>query len=146
MRRSRSPALVAPLFIALIWPTLAHSSEPNSEESLLQQQRETITRLIGAARCDDDAQCRVIGIGSRACGGPQSYAAWSSTETNEAELKKVVDLNAAAEAKRQQALGIMSTCVVLPVPGVACRRADGMTTGRGQCTLRQSPTGGAGVR
>ena len=43
--------------------------------------------LIGDATCERDEQCRTLAFGAKACGGPQSYLAWSTLRTDEAVLK-----------------------------------------------------------
>ncbi|MBC8055009.1 MAG: hypothetical protein H7Y61_00350, partial [Rhizobiales bacterium] len=49
-----------------------------------------VRALIGAAGCESDAQCRSIGIGTKACGGPEFYLAWSIAGTDEAALLREV--------------------------------------------------------
>jgi hypothetical protein len=84
---------------------------------------------IGEAACDDDAQCRSLGVGSRPCGGPEAYLAWSTKEVArpptadvKAQAKAGADragrLQALAvqhrEARRQdhERSGVLSDCAV----------------------------------
>jgi hypothetical protein len=94
---------------------------------------ERVQRLIGPARCSSDAQCRVIGIGHRPCGGPERYAAWSTASTPDAQaLATAVREHADARQRWHDKQGLMSTCEVLPVPAARCDRS---AEGGGRCAL-----------
>ena len=71
--------------------------------------------------CDDASQCHTIGVGAKACGGPQSYLAWSSKNGNGAELKQLVAVHAAARRAEDANGGMMSTCSMMSDPGASCR-------------------------
>jgi hypothetical protein len=131
--------------IALAGAVFAHAAVPEPRGQGPEQRSAQIAQLIGTAPCDDEAQCRVIGIGARACGGPQRYLAWSIAHTDEVALHRMVELDARASAKELEAAGINSTCVVLPVPGVRCLRPDGKDTG-GRCVLQEGGSGSATLR
>lgn len=83
--------------------------------------RRQIDTLIGDAACDSDAQCRVIGIGARACGGPSSYRVWSSKRTSEQQLTELVQRQAQAERDELSASGRVSDCRMLMAPQAFCR-------------------------
>lgn len=77
--------------------------------------------------CDDNSQCHSIGIGAKACGGPENYLAWSSKHSDGAQLKTLVAQHAAARRENDRRQGMMSTCSVVSDPGASCRA--------GICTL-----------
>ena len=60
----------------------------------------SVLSLIGDAACASDAECRTIGVGARACGGPQSYRAWSTRRTDAAALAAASWTRAAASSAR----------------------------------------------
>lgn len=95
---------------------------------------EQIEDLIGAAACRSDAECRVIGVGAKACGGAQSYRAWSTTATDAQTLQERVDRYTTAHAAELRRSGVRSTCDITPVPAVFCK-ADPNGDGSGRCTL-----------
>jgi len=102
---------------------------------------EQIDALIGDARCSADADCRVVGVGAKACGGPQSYRAWSAAQTDAQALQRLVDRYAAARAAEMRRQGVRSTCDMAPVPAVLCR-PHAAADGSGRCSLvpaRQLP-------
>lgn len=106
----------------------------------LRAPMEPIDALIGAADCTDVGQCRVIGIGSRSCGGPDSYRAWSTLVTDEQALVAAVAKHAADVERINQQTGRMSTCVIVPEPAVSCLRSPGAS--RGTCVLQTQPRSG----
>jgi hypothetical protein len=84
------------------------------------QALQAIERAIGDAPCDSNADCRVIGVGAKACGGPERYLPWSTRYTQQPELERLVGQH--RELRRTQDVrdGRVSNCAVTPVPAVAC--------------------------
>jgi hypothetical protein len=91
----------------------------------------------GDAACDTDAQCHTIGVGSKACGGPERYLAWSSRNGDGTRLRALVAEHAAARRADDAKAGMMSTCSVVPDPGATCSA--------GHCVLRAAGTGPGGM-
>lgn len=88
-------------------------------EATLQQQ---INTAIGQAPCTADAQCRTIGVGAKACGGPMAWRPWSTQGGTKGEaLQSLTDQLAALQRQRQAQSGIVSTCSYLPDPGAVCQ-------------------------
>lgn len=92
----------------------------------------------GAAACDTDAQCHSIGIGAKACGGPERYLAWSDKSSDGARLRALVAEHAQAHRAADAKAGMMSTCSLVTDPGAMCAS--------GQCVLRQPGPGGNQAR
>lgn len=92
--------------------------------------------LHDAARgdCRSDAECRTLGVGAMACGGPQQYLPWSAAATHEPTLQAAARRYASARRKQIERTGESSVCVVLEDPGAACQPAD--ETAAGRCVLR----------
>lgn len=121
-----------PFRLATAILTLAACPALAQQDALLQR----IDALIGAAPCHDDGQCRVIGVGARSCGGPESYRAWSTLVTDERALVAATEAHAAARREADRKMGVLSTCEILPEPAVACVR--------GTCTVQQATPRGTG--
>lgn len=85
---------------------------------LLQQ----IQAEIGDAACDAAAQCRTLALGSKACGGPERYLAWSSARSDGARLGQLAAQYAAARQAEDARSGMMSTCEMVIDPGATCRQ------------------------
>lgn len=98
-----------------------------------------IHALIGDAACDTDAQCRSIGVGAKACGGPNGYLAWSARGTNEAALRAAVEQQARVQRAENERSGMSSNCMVVPDPGARCLPSPQ----GGQCRLNSSGRLGA---
>lgn len=101
-----------------------------------------VQQLVGDARCTSDAQCRTIGVGHKACGGPAGYLAWSTDSTpDEAGLRRAVERHAQAVQQEQQRSGMLSNCMAVSDPGARCVPAAG--GGAGRCRLNGSRGVGA---
>ncbi|MES2584593.1 MAG: hypothetical protein V4627_17845 [Pseudomonadota bacterium] len=88
-------------------------------EATLQQQLNT---AIGQAPCTADTQCRTIGVGAKACGGPVAWRPWSTQGSTKAEaLQGLADQLATLQRQRQAQSGMVSTCSYLPDPGAVCQ-------------------------
>ncbi len=96
----------------------ADGNDRIAEAAVLSQ----INTTIGHAPCTSDAQCRTIGVGANACGGPAAWRAWSTQNNPKSEaLQSLVDQHAALQRKRQSQSGMVSTCRYLPDPGAVCQ-------------------------
>lgn len=105
-----------------------------SEGSAALWQR--IQSANAANSCERDSQCHSMGVGAKACGGPESYLAWSDNNADAAKLKQLVEQHAAARRDEDARAGLMSTCQVTPDPGATCRA--------GRCELRTPQPGQPG--
>ncbi len=88
----------------------------------LNQLSKKINELIGAAGCRTDEQCRVIEFGSRPCGGPASYIAYSTLSSNTALLLDISKEHVKLSKKYNEIQGIISICSVLEIPQVICNK------------------------
>jgi len=107
-------------------PRVATPSAPPDEDaaSLLVRIRNT----IGSASCTESVQCKTVGVGARACGGPEGYLAYSTSVTAPAPLEALVARHAERRRAAASASGMVSACNVLPDPGAVCDQ--------GMCRLR----------
>ncbi len=111
-----APATPAPVVAATPAPaTPAPVAAPGSAGLLQQLQAE-----IGEAACDTSAQCKTIAVGHKACGGPESYLAYSTKTANGAKLAKLAEDYAAERRKQDTKSGRMSTCSMAMDPGATC--------------------------
>ncbi|MGZ8288392.1 MAG: hypothetical protein ACXW2U_03170 [Telluria sp.] len=75
---------------------------------------------IGDASCDTPAQCKTIAVGHKSCGGPESYAAWSSKNSDGAKLSKLAADYAAQRKAENERSGMVSNCMMVQDPGATC--------------------------
>ncbi len=99
--------------------------------------RQAVAQAI-ALSCSQQTDCATIGIGARACGGPEQYLAYSLRQTAAPALQQANDRYARLRRQQLEARGEMSTCEVLPDPGALCSAA-------GQCQLQAPPGGPRGA-
>jgi len=117
------------------------SAAPKAEPASAQLWRE-IKAEIGDAECDGPQQCHTIGVGAKACGGPEGYLAWSSKTTDGKKLKSLVERHSAARDEENRRSGMASNCAIPQDPGAACVAEP---SGRKVCKLNSLPTFGGQV-
>lgn len=101
-----------------------------AEQINLPAMRAEVMAMIGEAKADDVQQCRVVGFGSKPCGGPASYIAISTKDGNENSIMALISQYNAAVKSENDRLGLMSDCAVVPKPSVVLEN--------GVCTLKSS--------
>jgi hypothetical protein len=133
--------LCAALLLSLMLPACA--TEPTAAPKRAGTQGESAAQhfarlqaLIGEAPCDSDDQCRTIGVGAKACGGPGRYLAWSTRNVKPAELEAQAQAYAQAVRAENERSGLVSDCSLVTDPGALCRAR--------RCEL-QRPRPGAGL-
>jgi hypothetical protein len=104
-------------------PALAAGGDEEALEKLHQQ----IVALIGEPRCENIVHCRVLPVGSRPCGGPAEYLAYSSIAGKREILEAKAYEYGFLQEEVNRAHGASGTCDVLAPPRVACVN--------GRCTL-----------
>lgn len=114
-------------------PPLASGAQPAAPVAEPPGIRQ-IEKLIGDAACTSDSECRVIGVGALACGGPEAYRAWSVTRTDTRALEDAAARDAAIRRQEIERAGMLSTCAIKPVPGATCARTTAQG-GVGRCVL-----------
>jgi hypothetical protein len=134
------PALLGLVALALSACAMAADEGPKPRHLPAAAETRTdriaaVNALIGDAECDHSDQCRAIAIGSKACGGPRSYLAWSVRNTDQAALQAAVDAQTQAEGAANRSGGLVSDCRMVTAPNVSCRprASDGKKT----CQLGQ---------
>jgi hypothetical protein len=120
----------APFIVLSLAVLLAGACDTNrsqeEERSALDKALAEIVALAKSAPCTDDPQCRFVGLGSKACGGPKSYLTYSSSVDTVQLLNEVSHYNA-AEAAYNIKWSVISDCsVVAPPDTVIC--VDGKCT------------------
>ena len=79
-----------------------------------------LERLTENKGCQQDNQCKVIGVGVRPCGGPDQYLLYSTLHTDEKMLNYTNDRYQKLKKQQNEKLGLMSTCQMLMQPVSTC--------------------------
>jgi hypothetical protein len=146
MKIARLPSLVsfrlAAASLLMLTATACGSAPPAAPSASADPapagKAEQLWQQIQAANadtsCDTSSQCHTIGTGSKACGGPERYLAWSSKHGDGAALKALVEQHSAVRRADDERAQMMSTCSMVSDPGASCRA--------GRCTLNPAALGG----
>lgn len=94
------------------------------EAQNLNQLFSEIESLATSENCEDSVEWVFTSYGSKACGGPVGFIAYSQKIDTELFLKKI-DQHRIAQKKFNQKWGIVSDCSVPPQPsGVICENGN----------------------
>jgi len=114
--------LVAVVCVGIPRSEAADERTLDQYRSELQGLRTEIQGIVEDATCTYDSECKAIGYGSKPCGGPSSYLAYSVKNTDVPLLEgKVRQFNALQRAY-QGKLRIFSDCMVVSKPVVTCEQ------------------------
>ncbi|MGB5980554.1 MAG: hypothetical protein WBG46_00285 [Nonlabens sp.] len=113
--------------LPLIIFILSIASCSSDSESTQQEDREKLNRhmeiimeLSQSMDCMDESNWDFTAIGSKACGGPNGYIAYS-TQIDTDDFLNRVERYTRSEADFNEKWGIISDCSLPPVPsGVTC--------------------------
>ncbi|MRX28616.1 hypothetical protein [Kangiella sp. HZ709] len=86
----------------------------------LKSMHNDIYELIKDKSCQQDSDCGVVGLGARACGGPDSYAVYSKANIDAEQLQSMTKQLESLHKTYNQENQIMSICMMEPKPGFAC--------------------------
>lgn len=93
--------------------------DKGSQDNDLEKLELRIHALIGDAEASTLRQCRTVGFGAKACGGPKTYLVYSITATDESELLPLVLRYNALDDERNRRLGLGSDCAFVTPPDTA---------------------------
>jgi hypothetical protein len=98
------------------------SSETSEEQdrAKLKDMFDDIVEYIGTPYCSGEDDCRIIGAGSKPCGGPWMYLIYSASTVDEEHLQGLVSEHASYEDYMNMKYGYMSTCDVPAPPILEC--------------------------
>lgn len=91
-----------------------------------------IRELVGVPYADNLSQCRLLEVGSRPCGGPEYYMAYSTKNTDPDVIRPLVDSYSELQSWFHQEHDIMGTCEVIPEPN--------LTISNGICVAQPAET------
>lgn len=110
--------LAAALLVVTAAQATTKAVPPEQGSAELRQQ---ILVQIADDGCDNNQQCHTLPMGAKACGGPESYVAWSDKFLNGEKLQQLGERYAAARRFDNARDGLMSNCALTPDPGAICR-------------------------
>jgi hypothetical protein len=99
-----------------------------SASERLGELRRMIEQEIGAPHANEPSQCKLIGFGSKPCGGPWSYLIYSTAKTDESRLKQLVSEFNQLQKRINEERKFVSDCAITPEPKVEF--VDGVCTAK----------------
>jgi hypothetical protein len=122
MTASRSlHSLLAVMLAALAaCSTAAPPPEDTASAAAATDASAQLHALVGEAACSDNSQCRTVGWGAKACGGPERWIAYSTARTDGAALEQLARQHAEQQRASQARSGIVSNCMYVADPGAQC--------------------------
>lgn len=121
-------------------PAVASATEPAPFSAVASAQAH-VDALIGDAACDTQDQCHSVGVGAKACGGPERYLPWSDKVTDRNALQQAVQAQVEASRADNERNHRISNCMMAREPTAVCRpRAS---DGKKSCQLGQGGVGSA---
>ena len=115
--------IVLTSFSAVAFTSCSTVEETSMEEErvFLKEKYLDVLAFAQSKACNDPEEWSYTAIGSKACGGPTGYIAYSEKIDVEAFLKKVESYTR-AEAVFNEKWGATSDCALAPEPvGVVCK-------------------------
>lgn len=85
-----------------------------------RQLYQRMLKLTENKQCQTNAECKVLPVGKRACGGAEQFLPYSVVETDQKLLQYTQERYSKLKSEQQQRLGVVSTCQMLPEPTAAC--------------------------
>lgn len=82
--------------------------------------RDLLMAEIGDAACDSSQQCKTVPIGSKGCGGPEGYLAYSTKRGDSAKIVRLAAEDTAKAKQQDQRSGMVSNCMMMMDPGAVC--------------------------
>ncbi len=108
------------LFVALF---LSNQPVPDSkaEEAALRALKDQARAATKSSGCLKASDCKVLPMGSRACGGPSEFLVYCATTSDAAKLKQHAKAVTDAETAYNGRHGVASICAVLTPPPVSLK-------------------------
>ncbi len=91
------------------------ANNPEADLADLQKQLAGIVDYINSGTCAGESNCSYIAVGSKPCGGPRGYLAFS-TNLDLVVLENMADAYTRAEKAYNERTGATSDCSLAPVP------------------------------
>ena len=71
--------------------------------------------------CSGNQQCRTVAVGAKACGGPESYLAYSTAKADPAKVEALAERYRKERQAENDKRGVASDCSMVSDPGAVCR-------------------------
>ena len=98
------------------------SKAPPASGELASVDAQLNTTLGNASSCTADTECHSVAVGSKACGGPTGYRAYSSKTVSTATVEALAQHEREVAAQAARDSHQVSPCFMLADPGAHCQK------------------------
>lgn len=110
-----------PLAILLVVAAGGCRPEAAEDWARLERMEQEIRALVLQGSCKGDAECAVLPLGAKPCGGPWGYLVYSPATVDTTQLFVLADAYTAYNLELNAKHGMASDCAIQPEPQPACR-------------------------
>jgi len=108
------------ILLALFLVCALACNSQEGDRAALDARKQNIIAFAKSGICTGNSQCRYIGLGSKACGGPQQILVYSASLDTVKLLKMILQYNA-DEDRYNRKWGVISDCSLPTSPdSVVC--------------------------
>ncbi|AOE49187.1 hypothetical protein [Kangiella sediminilitoris] len=105
----------------------ASNNKPDTE-AVAQDLYAQIQQTLQTEGCVRNSDCDLLPVGSKPCGGPESYQPYSKTSSDVAKLQELGNRYQKLRDQYNKENQIMGICVITPKPNVSCVRNQCVTS------------------
>ena len=109
---------IAFVFMLLILVSCNAQNNQEDDFAKLADMKQTILIVAGDASTNDSTDCRYVGLGAKACGGPWEYLVYSTVNTDTLLLLKLVKNYNQFEDELNRKYGRASDCSIPSPPTI----------------------------
>ena len=111
------------------WSLCSFSPVVAANATVTLQQIALANKALEAAiaesnQCDSSADCAAIPTGARGCGGPSSYAVYSTKTANVELIQKLAQVTVELEQQYNTEQSIVSICSTVEAPTTVCDQTN----------------------
>lgn len=117
----RISSLLIPALMISAGISLSACAQSSSESVEKANTLAQLQEMISDKSCQQDNQCRVVAIGQNPCGGPESYEAYSTLNSDEQKVRELAKSYIEQRKLENVAEKKLGICRHLVKPAVACK-------------------------
>lgn len=96
-------------------------SDDEDDRGRLEEMEQEILDYAGSPVCEEESECRYVGVGAKPCGGPWYYLVYSVSSVDSLKLAKMVSAYNEYNDELNRKHGWNSDCSVPNEPELVCQ-------------------------
>lgn len=86
-----------------------------------KNQQQQLANLIENKGCDQNEQCKIVGLGARPCGGFERYEVYSTQHANQKLVETLANNITQQQKQQNKESGMVSICQHVSEPNAICK-------------------------